>query len=216
MSVKLVAYTQGAEGQSMEDILAQTFSQCYQRPASIDVVLRHLSHMSVVEHLNLTFDIQMSRVSWEQLVRHRIALLDDEGNPVTNASFTGESFTAQSHRYTDIQPEDVTFFIPSEVKPEHVEEWETDASLTYLIYKKWRDRGYSKQTARYQAPCGVSIKAAWTINLRSLLNFLELRTGSHAQEEIRLFAEDVWRAVKPLFPKLAPALEQTFRGGTTR
>ena len=195
MSVVLKAYTQGVSGETPENILAHAYSQCYQKPASIEVVIRHLSHMSVLEHISFTFDIELSRVSWEQLVRHRIA-----------------SYTAQSHRYTEPSVEDVDFYIPMEVPEEFIDEWVTDAFLAHQVYKKWRARGITKQTARYLLPKGVSIKATWSINLRSLLNFLEQRTGKHAQEEIRLFAEDIWQAIKPLFPHLAPKLEEVFRG----
>lgn len=195
MSVVLRAYTRGVNGETPEEILTEAFSKCYQKPANLDVVLRHLSHMSVLEHIAFTFDIVISRVTWEQLTRHRIA-----------------SYTAQSHRYTDIQPQDVVFFIPGDIiGPDRIE-WQIDAQKIFNIYKKWREKGYKKQTARYLAPMGVSIRAAWTINLRSLVNLLELRTGPHAQEEIRLFAEEVWQEVKPLFSNLAPKLEEVFRG----
>lgn len=195
MTVKLIAFTQGVNGKTPEDLLSHAFSQCYQKPASIGAVLRNLSHDSVLEHVSFTFDVKMSRVSWDQLVRHRLA-----------------SYTAQSHRYTDIEESDLSFFIPSEVIENGDEdEWIEDLAHNYDVYKKWRDRGYKKQTARYQATIGVSIVATWSINLRSLLNLLELRTSAHAQEEIRLFAEEVWQEVKPLFPRLEEALEGKFR-----
>jgi thymidylate synthase (FAD) len=195
MSVKLIAYSQGVNGQSPEDLLSHAFSQCYQRPPNINAVLRNLKHESVLEHCSFSFDIQTSRVCWDQLVRHRLA-----------------SYTAQSHRYTDIEMKDLVFFIPSEVKQnDDVDEWLEDSEIIYNIYRKWRNKGYSKQTARYQAPIGVSIQATISFNLRSLLNLLKLRTSSQAQEEVRLFAEEVWQEVKPLFPQLAEALEGKFR-----
>lgn len=195
MTVKLIAYTQGMNGGSPEDLLAHAFSQCYQKPVSIDAVLRNISHESVLEHISFSFDIKVSRVMWDQLVRHRLA-----------------SYTAQSHRYTDIEKKDLVFFIPFEVKQnDDVDEWLEDSEIIYNIYRKWRNKGYKKETARYHAPIGVSIKATVSFNLRSLLNLLELRTSHHAQEEIRLFAEEVWQEVKPLFPRLAEALEGKFR-----
>jgi thymidylate synthase (FAD) len=174
MTVKLIAYTQGVGGTTPEDILAHAFSQCYQKKANVGVILRHMKHKSVLEHVSFTFDIQLSRVAWDQLVRHRIA-----------------SYTAQSHRFTDIEKEDLSFYIPSDVRPEHYAEWIEDMKTQYAIYKKWRDKGYKKETARYHAPISASIKATITFNLRSLLNLLSLRTDAHAQQEIRDFAEEV-------------------------
>lgn len=194
MAVKLVAYTQGVDRRTPEDILALAFSQCYQKKANIDVVIRNMKHQSVLEHISFTFDVQLSRVAWDQLVRHRIA-----------------SYTAQSHRYTDIKEEDLIFFIPEDIEPEDLEEWKFDMSCAYHLYAKWRQKNYRKETARYIAPIGVSIKATMSINLRSLLNLFSLRTSSHAQQEIREFAEQAWLEVKPLFPNLAEKLEEVFR-----
>lgn len=192
--VKLIAYSMGVNGETPEDILTHAFSQCYQTKPNIQAVIRNLKHQSVLEHITFTFDIQLSRVAWEQLVRHRVA-----------------SYTAQSHRYTDIKEEDFHFYIPDEIRREDIDEWIADLKATYLIYKKWRDRGYKKETARYQASKGVSIKATVSFNLRSLLNLLSLRTDAHAQEEIRKFAEEVWLSVKHLFPRLENTLEGSFR-----
>lgn len=198
MTVKLIAYTQGVLSMSPEDLLERAFSQCYQKPANIDVVIRNLKHQSVLEHISFSWEVEASRVCWEQLVRHRHA-----------------SYTAQSHRYTEPTVDDVCFYVPDEIKAlgdEAIQEWETDTFLAHQVYKKWRSKGVSKQTARYQINKGVSIKATVTMNLRSLLNFLELRTSPHAQEEIRRLALNMWKTVKPLFPELAPKLEEIWRG----
>jgi thymidylate synthase (FAD) len=195
MSVKLIAYSQGTNGATPEDLLSHCFGQCYQKSPNIDAVLRNLGHESVLEHILFSFDIQLSRVAWDQLTRHRIA-----------------SFTAQSHRYTDIEKKDLVFYIPSEIKKnEDTDEWLEDAESIYNIYKKWRNKGYRKETSRYLAPIGVSIKATVSFNLRSLLNLIKLRTSPHAQAEIKEFAEEVWQEVRPLFPKLEQALEGKFR-----
>jgi len=58
MTAKLIAYTQGTNGGSPEEVLAHAFSQCYQKPVSIDAVLRNLAHESVLEHVSFTFDTQ--------------------------------------------------------------------------------------------------------------------------------------------------------------
>ena len=195
--VELVAYTQGTKGETLESLLAEAFAQCYQRPASVDVVLRHLKHSSVLEHVSFTFQVKCSRVTWDQLTRHRIA-----------------SYTAQSHRYTDIEPEDCITFIPTEVLAlgeEAVAEWKLDLAETWEVYKKWRDAGVTKQSARYQAPMGVAIRARVTFNLRSLLNMLQLRTAKGAQEEIQQLAWGMWRELREvLSPELYGKLEEMF------
>ena len=56
------------------------------------------------------------------------------------------------------------------------------------------------QTARYQAPKGISIKARVTFNLRSLINLLSLRTDRGAQEEIQVLSRQMWDEVKDHLP----------------
>lgn len=183
---KLVAYTKGVNGEEPSELLAQAFSQCYQKKANLDVVLRHMKHSSVLEHVSFTYQITCTRVAWEQLVRHRIA-----------------SYTAQSHRYTDIEPGDCLIYIPQEIYDlgqDAIEEWSDDMIRTWSTYKKWRDKGVTKQTARYQAPKGIAIRARVTFNLRSLINMLTLRTEKHAQEEIQKLARAMWKELQGVLP----------------
>lgn len=194
---KLVALTQGVNGEDVGELLTKAFSQCYQKEANLDVVIRHMKHMSVLEHVSFTFEQSCTRVCWEQLVRHRLA-----------------SFTAQSHRYTDIELNDYLEFIPSEVLDMGemmVQEWKEDLKNNHKIYKKWRERGVTKQTARYQASKGIKIKATVTFNLRSLINLLSLRTDSSAQEEIQILAKLTWDELKPYIPeKLYDNIQQNY------
>lgn len=196
-SAKLVALTQGVEGATIGELLAEAFAQCYQKKASLDIVLRNMRHKSVLEHVSFTFQVNMSRVCWEQLVRHRIA-----------------SYTAQSHRYTEITPADMLAYIPSEVEKlgeEVIEEWCDDMLATYATYKKWLDKGIKKESARYHIAKGVGISARVTFNLASLINMLTLRTDSHAQEEIQMFAWECWSAIKPHMPiTLYTKIQQTY------
>jgi len=192
MKVDLVAYTP-----EPQELLVRAFSKCYQKPANIHVVRKHLKHQSVLEHVNFTFDIAVSRVCWEQLVRHRIA-----------------SYTAQSHRYTDIEEDDCTCYIPQEIfdlpgrATTNVNEWIEDGKAIYAIYKKWRNLGVSRETARYLAPKGVCIKATVTMNLRSLLKLFTLRLDKHAQEEIRVLTGHMYKLVMSKLPDLKNSLDE--------
>lgn len=183
---KLVATTQGINGECPGELLAEAFGQCYQKEANLGVVVKNMRHASVLEHVSFTFQVECSRVTWEQLVRHRIA-----------------SYTAQSHRYTDIEPGDCMPYVPTEISSmgeDVVQEWKDDLISTWETYNKWRRRGVTKQTARYQAPKGISIKARVTFNLRSLINLLSLRTDRGAQEEIQVLSRQMWDEVKDHLP----------------
>lgn len=175
-----------------QHVLQNAYSQCYQRDASITTVLKHIHHQSVLEHVSYTFNLKLSRVAWEQMVRHRIA-----------------SYTAQSHRYTEPTEEDCYCFIPpSVVENGRVEDYITMCKVSYANYKWLRDCGVTKQDARYVLPKGVAIRVQVTMNLRALINFLSLRMGRTAQQEIKSVAELMWNEVKPTIPDLAETIER--------
>jgi thymidylate synthase (FAD) len=55
---------------------------------------------------------------------------------------------------------------------------------------------------------GTFTQFYWTINARSLMNFLSLRAAETAQYEIRRYAE----AIEPYFAELMPVTYEAFVG----
>jgi thymidylate synthase ThyX len=85
MNVSLLAYTRGINGESPEE-LALLIAQVPYKTKSKNSLKAALDcgHLSILEHLSFTFRIEdLSRVSQQQLTRHRIA-----------------SYTIQSDRHT--------------------------------------------------------------------------------------------------------------------
>lgn len=62
------------------------------------------------------------------------------------------------------------------------------------------DLGLHKEVAANILPMGAMTQMIWTLNLRSLYNFLELRTGSHALEEIQICAQMVEALAETVTP----------------
>lgn len=184
--IKLIRHTENPE-----ELLKESFGKCYQTDVNINTVIKHLKHESVLEHVVFTFDIKCSRIAHLQFVRHRIA-----------------SYTSQSHRYTEPTAEDLYYFIPSSFPDELLDEWESDMKYQYNIYRKWREKGLKKEDARYHLPDSTAINFQVTMNLRSILNFLALRTDSHAQEEIKELAYSMENIVMRTMPNLKDALLQ--------
>jgi thymidylate synthase (FAD) len=180
--IKLVTHTQNPE-----ELLKSSFGKCYQTEVNIDTIIKHLKHESVLEHVVFTFDVKCSRVCHLQFVRHRIA-----------------SYTSQSHRYTEPSLEDLSYYIPSKIDndTDSYKEWMEDCEAIYAIYKKWRSRGVKKEDARYLLPDATAINFQVTMNLRSILNFLALRTDTHAQDEIRYLAKEMQSIVFATMPNL--------------
>lgn len=60
--------------------------------------------------------------------------------------------------------------------------------------------GMSRELARINLPLSTYTQFYWKINLHNLLHFLKLRTDSHAQKQIRDYAEPIERIVSRVVP----------------
>lgn len=70
----------------------------------------------------------------------------------------------------------------------------------YRSYTTLIERGVAKEVARMVLPVSMYTQFYWTVNARSLMNFLSLRTDSNAQLEIREYA----KAVDKIFAQQMP------------
>lgn len=79
-------------------------------------------------------------------------------------------------------------------------------SIAYEAYAEMISIGVAKELARTVLPMGMFTQFYWTVNARSLMNFLSLRTDSNAQLDIRKYAE----AVESLFSKEMPVTYESW------
>ena len=78
---------------------------------------------------------------------------------------------------------------------------------SYQAYQKLLKAGVAREMARCLLPVAQYTQFYWTINLRSLLNFISLRADSHAQYEIRVYANAIKEIVKQKMPWSFAAFE---------
>ena len=74
-------------------------------------------------------------------------------------------------------------------------------------YTKLVDAGYARELARINLPLAQYTEWYWKIDLRNLLHFLKLRLDSHAQWEIRQYAQAIANIVKAWVPLSWEAFE---------
>lgn len=148
--------------------------------ALIERVGNKNKHSSTLEHLNYSFDIDgISRACLQELARHRHA-----------------SLSVKSSRYTlkelKDSPRDGTidyrdFLVMT------LDSATNEASLKALSLLKERlEAGTSNDLAKYCLPEAYKTSLVWTINARSLQNFLSLRTSKAALWEIRDLAYAIY------------------------
>ncbi len=151
--------------------------------ALIDRVGNKYKHSSTLEHLSFSFYIQgVSRALLQELARHRIS-----------------SFSVKSTRYTLKELKNIEPFREDDYnKAEKFivltgNEQVDSASIKALnnlqaILKS----GVSNDIAKYALPESYKTELTWTINARSLQNFLQLRTSKSALWEIRDLANMIY------------------------
>jgi len=61
----------------------------------------------------------------------------------------------------------------------------------YETYERLVEAGVAREVARSVLPVGAYTEFYWTVNARSLMNFVSLRAAETAQREIRRYAEAV-------------------------
>ena len=152
----------------------------------IDRVGNKFKHSSTLEHLSYNFYIQgVSRALLQELSRHRIA-----------------SLSVKSTRYTlkELKEED------------SFGEFDLEKAGKYLVFTGVKEvdeasikalenlrtilkRGIANDKAKYCLPESYKTELHWSINARSLQNFLNLRSDKSALWEIRILAKEVYTAL---------------------
>ena len=81
------------------------------------------------------------------------------------------------------------------VTPELAEQTRTELQAVYehafATYERLVEAGVARELARSALPVGAYTQFYWTLNARSLMNFVSLRNSTFAQLEIRRYAEAV-------------------------
>jgi thymidylate synthase (FAD) len=199
MQVKLMAFTIGVNGETVEQIDAKAMMGCQSKTAAVDLECDEmkakkmvnqaldLGHLSVLEHTCFTFSVRdVSRACTHQLVRHRLA------------SYSQSS--GRSRDWSKLSPSD--FIMPSTIPDSAM----SDVLRHYLecvrLYTRLVKLGVPGEDARFVMPTATPQNIVITMNARELLHFFSVRLNKAAQWEIREMAGLMLAIVKPLAPNI--------------
>ena len=152
----------------------------------IDRVGNKFKHSSTLEHLVYNFYIQgISRALLQELARHRIASLSVKSTRYTLKELKNEkpfpiSDTQRASKYLVLTGEKVV----DEMSIKALE------NLRTVLQS-----GISNDKAKYCLPESYKSELTWSINARSLQNFLSLRSDKAALWEIRELALKIYEAL---------------------
>jgi len=80
----------------------------------------------------------------------------------------------------------------------------------FAVYRDLLKEGWPRELARSVLPVATYSHMFGTVNLLNLLKFLTLRCDSHAQYEIRVYADAMRELIRPIVPVCLSAWEATF------
>ena len=176
-------------------------------------------HGSPFEHNSMTFYVQAPIFVFREFMRHRIA-----------------SYNEESGRYRELRP---VFYVPGPDRklvqvgkpgaydfeqgtPEQTalvdQEVRSVCTEAYASYQRMLEAGVAREVARAVLPVTLYSSMYVTMNARSLMNFLSLRTkreGTHfpsfPQREIEMVAEKMEALWEPLMPMTAATFDANGR-----
>jgi thymidylate synthase (FAD) len=79
--------------------------------------------------------------------------------------------------------------VEAEVAETAREELRAVYDAAFSAYERLMDLGVARELARLVMPVGAYTEFYWTVNARSLMNFISLRAAETAQREIRSYAD---------------------------
>ena len=172
----------------------------------IRYLMRH-KHTTPFEMVEFKFHCRMPIFVARQWIRHRTANVNEMSarySEMPDIFYTPspELCTTQSAQNkqggTGIQVSD----------PEATAKTFKDAQVSiYDDYKQYLEQDMRRELARVNLPVSLYTEWYWKIDLHNLFHFLKLRLDSHAQFEIRVFAEAMADMVKEYVPLAWKAFE---------
>jgi len=165
----------------------------------IRYLMRH-KHSSPFEMVNFTFEVRAPIFVARQWLRHRTAKVNEESarySILLNDMYVPEKDRLQKQSTTNKQGSEQEVVDNPGWVQEKIREGNEQSYQRYDILLQ---QGLTRELSRGALNLNTYTRWIWTIDLHNLFHFLKLRTDSHAQWEIRVFAEAIETFVKQVCP----------------
>lgn len=155
----------------------------------IRYLMRH-RHTTPFEMCEIKLHIRAPMDCWRQWIRHRTANVNEYSTRYSVAIDATQKTTPEEWRIqskTNKQGSDD--HLSTEVGERLTARERELQDLARVVYQERLDAGVAREQARKDLPLSTYTEAYWKIDLHNMLHFLALRMDSHAQKEIRAYAE---------------------------
>jgi thymidylate synthase (FAD) len=167
-------------------------------------------HSSPMEMCEIKLHIKLPLFVARQWIRHRTANVNEESARyslmcrefyVPNAADMAQQSTNNKQGRGD-----VLTAIQAARAADKIESFSRIARFNYESLLN--EEALARELARMNITLNYYTQWVWKCDLRNLLHFLKLRMDSHAQLEIREYAEEIWRIVQGWVPSAAQAFAE--------
>jgi thymidylate synthase (FAD) len=171
-------------------------------------LLRYLyehKHSTPFEMAGLTVEIQAPILVFRQWHRHRTQSYNEMSaryTPLPDVNYMPTVDRCIVVHGENKQARGATVRTPSHAEVlQWLESLQRSYNLSQEVYQRGLEIGIPKEVARCPIPVARYSRMRASANLRNWLAFLTLRMDSHAQEEIRVYADAVGVFIQKSFPR---------------
>jgi thymidylate synthase (FAD) len=147
-------------------------------------------HGTPFEHNSFRFHIRSPIFVAREWMRHRVGSFNEFSLRYARATEDFYVPEAEDVRTQVGKPGAYSFDpVEPELAEKTREELKALYEAAYATYERLVEQGVARELARSVLPVGAYTEFYWTVNARSLMNFISLRAAESAQREIRRYAE---------------------------
>jgi thymidylate synthase (FAD) len=157
----------------------------------IRYLLRH-RHTTPFEMCELKLHVRVPMDCWRQWIRHRTANVNEYSTRYSVAIDAAQKTSADEWRAQAKSNRQGSAGVLDSDTGSTLSQAETALQKAARdAYQARLDAGVAREQARKDLPLCTYTEAYWKVDLHNLLHFLALRMDSHAQKEIRLYAQTI-------------------------
>jgi len=179
----------------------------------IDYLLKN-SHTSPFEMVEVLFHIKAPLVVSRQLVRHRTASLNEISgrySVMKDEAYVPSKDRVCKQATNNKQGSGDPFNCVDAALV--VKEFQEEQESIFCNYNEYIESGMARELARINLPLSTYTEWYWKIDINNLMKFLYLRLDSHAQWEIRQYAEAMYNIVKAVCPLTMQSFDRHILNG---
>lgn len=151
-------------------------------------LVRH-RHTTPLEMCELKLHVRVPMDCWRQWIRHRAASVNEYSTRYSEAIDSRACTFPNEWRSQSTNNKQGSGDFLSDVVGDRLSVREAELhKLSDEVYHERLEAGVAREQARKDLPLSTYTEAYWKIDVHNLLHFLGLRMDSHAQREIRTYA----------------------------